>query len=82
MRYLYSLKEISTNLLENQNFIELARKISILKLYPLMILNQSFFISKCYNSIIKLKETTMIEDNIKFLRKIHGLTQSEFARIA
>lgn len=24
----------------------------------------------------------MIEDNIKFLRKIHGLTQSEFARIA
>lgn len=42
MRYLYSLKEISTNLLENQNFIELARKISILELYPLMILNQSF----------------------------------------
>ncbi len=44
MRYLYSLKKISTNLLENQDFIELACKISILELYPLMITNQSFFL--------------------------------------
>lgn len=42
MRYLYSLKKISTNLLENRDFIGLARKISILELYPLMNLNQSF----------------------------------------
>ena len=51
MGYLYRLKEISTNLLENQDFIELARKISILELYSLMIFNRSFLISKCYNSI-------------------------------
>ena len=43
MGYLYRLKEISTNLLENQDFIELARKISILELYSLMILNRSFY---------------------------------------
>ena len=42
MGYLYRLKEISTNLLENRDFIELERKISISELYPLMILNQSF----------------------------------------
>ena len=34
---------MSTNLLENQDFIELARKISILELYSLMILNRSFY---------------------------------------
>ena len=44
MGYLYRLKEISTNLLENQDFIELARKISILELYSLMILNRSFLL--------------------------------------
>ena len=45
MGYLYRLKEISTNLLENQDFIELARKISILELYSLMILNRSFYMT-------------------------------------
>ena len=35
---------MSTNLLENQDFIELARKISILELYSLMILNRSFLL--------------------------------------
>lgn len=38
------MKKISTNLLENRDFIGLARKILILELYPLMILNQSFLI--------------------------------------
>jgi len=36
------MKKISTNLLENRDFIGLERKISISELYPLMILNQSF----------------------------------------